>query len=270
MKITKHNNTISFAKESNNYIEKRCGFLLICRSNIRIKKFFPIIMTIKMKKLKGLYLVCMFLFIPTINSFSQKSIKVQKMKQANLPKEIGYKGKIKEAIQYSDASGQFIVLFTETGVFENKNFSEREETLNAELFAYHFDVSKKDSSFLTWRVYDYIHDCDLDLGAEFLPNAYQITDLDQNGLAEIWILYKTVCHGDVSPWNLKIIMYEGSRKYAMRGESKIYNGKDENGLDQYFGGEYKVDHAFETGPPLFLAYAKELWEKNCLTQENIE
>lgn len=34
-------------------------------------------------------------------------------------------------------------------------------------------------------------------------------------------------------------MYEGTQKYAMRGETKQYNGKSDNGVQLYYGGEYK-------------------------------
>ena len=73
----------------------------------------------------------------------------------------------------------------------------------------------------TWKVYDYIDDCPVDIVASFVKNTFKITDLDNNGVAEIWLMYKTVCHGDVSPSEMKIIMYQGNQKFAMRGENKV-------------------------------------------------
>ena len=67
-----------------------------------------------------------------------------------------------------------------------------------------------------------------------------------------------------NPCLLKIIMYEGTQKYAMRGETKQYNGKSDNGVQLYYGGEYKQDKAFSEGPKDFLKFAKKLWEDNCL------
>ncbi|QEC61443.1 hypothetical protein FRZ54_02205 [Mucilaginibacter ginsenosidivorans] len=58
---------------------------------------------------------------------------------------------------------------------------------------------------------------------------------------------------------MKIIMHEGNKKYAVRGTSKIkISDKD------YSGGEYTMDEALKTGPPVFKQYALLLWEKNLL------
>jgi len=75
-------------------------------------------------------------------------------------------------------------------------------------------------------------------------------------------MYETVCHGDVSPSDMKIIMYEGQQKFAMRGENKINYGTGDNGQKMYAGGEYKIDDAFSNGPTVFLEFAKKLWNKN--------
>jgi hypothetical protein len=51
-------------------------------------------------------------------------------------------------------------------------------------------------------------------------------------------------------------MYEGSRKYAVRGEtrSRVYE-------NEYAGGDYTLDAAFASGPPEFASFARELWEQ---------
>jgi hypothetical protein len=72
-------------------------------------------------------------------------------------------------------------------------------------------------------------------------------------------MYKTVCHGDVSPSNMKIIMYEGNKKYAVRGTNKVKVSDKE-----YDGGAYTFDEAFKNGPQPFRSYALQLWKKNLL------
>ena len=52
------------------------------------------------------------------------------------------------------------------------------------------------------------------IGAMHQPDSVKITDLDGDGLAEVWLAYEMWCKGDVSPSKLKVIMYEGSRKHA--------------------------------------------------------
>ena len=44
-------------------------------------------------------------------------------------------------------------------------------------------------------------------------------------------MYKTVCHVDVSPCDMKIIMYQGGQKYAIRGKNKVFYGTWESGIE---------------------------------------
>ena len=70
-------------------------------------------------------------------------------------------------------------------------------------------------------------------------------------------MYVTVCHGDVSPLLMKIIMYEGAKKYAVRGTTYIEYGEEE-----MRGGKFTLDDAFRNGPAAFRKYAEQLWKKN--------
>jgi hypothetical protein len=127
-----------------------------------------------------------------------------------------------------------------------------------ELYANHF-ILKGNDTLQTWRVYDFISDCPVDIEAKFIKNSFQVTDLNQDGRGEIWIMYKTVCHGDVSPSDMKIIMYQGQQKYAIRGQNKVQITDKE-----FYGGKYKIDKAFANGPKVFLTFAKKLWDKNII------
>ena len=184
-----------------------------------------------------------------------------------IPIEIQFEGKIKNAIKWSDKMGLNIVITTETGIYESSKFTHENDGGDAELFAYHF--KKLNGSFKqTWKVYDFISDCPVDIVAKYIDNTFKITDLNNNGIAEIWLMYKTVCHGDVSPSDMKIIMYEGNQKYAIRGENKVMHGIDDNGNKMYFGGEYIIDKSFTNGPIEFLEFAKKIWDRNIIETSN--
>ena len=193
----------------------------------------------------------------------QGQISVEQPDLANLPQGIDYDGKIKTAVRWVDSLGDNIVILSETGIHQNKKFKHESDGLDAELFAYHFIV-RGDSAFQTWRVYDFISDCPVDIEAKFINNSFQITDLNQDGVGEIWTMYKTACKGDVSPSDMKIIMYHGQQKFALRGQNKVFEGTDDKGIHHYGGGEYKYDKAFAEGPKEFLEFAKELWDKNIM------
>ncbi len=180
---------------------------------------------------------------------------------SEIPSEIKFEGKIKDAIRWKDSSGENIVITSETGIYQSTKFKHESDGSDAELFAYHF-IKTNGSFQQTWKVYDFISDCPVDIVTEFVDSTFQLTDLDQDGIAEIWMMYKTACHGDVSPLDMKIIMYEGSQKYAIRGEDKVMHGVDDNGEKMYMGGEYTTDAAFSRGPAEFLEFAKKLWKEN--------
>ena len=91
-----------------------------------------------------------------------------------------------------------------------------------------------------------------------------ITDLDKDGISEIWIPYATVCTSEAVPLPMKIIMYEGNQKYAMRGLSHYLDPtvKESNmhpDLKRRIGG--KMDEALLSAPQSFRNYAQQLWNK---------
>ncbi|MBL0737748.1 hypothetical protein JI750_12655 [Flavobacterium sp. GN10] len=193
-----------------------------------------------------------------------QTLQIEPIDSTQFPKLLKYEGFVKNAVRWKDKLGDNIVITTETGNYRNEKFQhEFDEGGDAELFGYHFLV-KNGQPVQTWKVYDYIQDCPVDIVASFVKDSFEITDLDNNGIAEIWLMYKTICHGDVSPCEMKIIMYEGKQKFAMRGESKVQVGIGDNGEKLFEGGTYKLDSAFEKGPKKFKDFALNLWNKNII------
>ena len=191
-------------------------------------------------------------------------LKIQKIDSTQFPGSIKYEGFIKNAVRWKDNLGDNIVITTETGYHINKKFKhEFDNSADAELFAYHYIVSGNETKQI-WKVYDFIADCPVDLDVSFIKNTFQITDLNHNGVAETWLMYKTACQGGVDPSNVKIIMYEGNQKFAMRGENKVQVGTDDNGKKQFMGGEYKFDENFKKAPQVFKDFAQKLWNENAI------
>jgi len=181
-------------------------------------------------------------------------VKITKLDKRSLPQQVTFRGGITNAVTWKDSLGINYALTTEPDEYISKD-REGNEFGNAELYAYHY-VSNGDSLKLLWRVYDYSKDCEFDLSVEFIDEAFSVTDLDKNGIAEVWIMYEIQCTSDVSPAPAKIIMYEGNKKYAVRGSRRIrVSGQD------YGGGEYTLDDNMKSGNPVFRKYAINLWEK---------
>ncbi len=193
-----------------------------------------------------------FLLLMTISVIGQKKIAYTQLDKNKLPADIMYKGDIKSAVKWTDQLGEHILITTETGIFNSGNEDER----NAELYAMQYHINKNTST-QSWKVTDYVKNCSVDLEASFVKNSLEITDLNQDGIAEVWLVYTTVCHGDVSPSDLKIIMVEDTKKYGMRGQTRIKLSANE-----YLGGEYKFDNAFKDGPASFRNFAMSKWKKH--------
>lgn len=190
-------------------------------------------------------------------SLSNAQIKVKKLDKGALPRSLKYSGHLKNAVIWTDNAGTHYVVTSETGNVDS-NTEPDMENRDAELFAYHY-LLVKDTLHLTWKVYDFIKDCPVDLTASFIKNTFAVTDLNKDGQAEVWLMYKTVCHGDVSPSDMKIVMYENGRKYVVRGTNRVKLSEKE-----YYGGDYKWDAAFQSAPKEFKTYAKALWQKNIM------
>jgi hypothetical protein len=198
-----------------------------------------------------------FLLLFIYASIAYGQITAIKTDTTKLPKQIKYLGHITNAVTWKDNLGINYVLTTETGEYKTKD-KEGDEYTNAALYVYHY-VTKGDSTSLVWRIFDFSKDCAFDIFVKFIDKAFKVTDLDKNGIAEVWVMYNNQCTSDVSPAPTKIIMYEGNKKYAVRGESRVQVSEKD-----FTGGQYTLDENFRSGNSLFRQFAINLWEKNKL------
>ncbi len=200
-----------------------------------------------------------FLFALTfcfcVNSSAQivtKSISTQ-----TLPKSISVKGELTEAFQFADQTTSYYIILSKDGPKPSKN-TDNEDNKDASLFAHCYSANNGTIALL-WKVQDFVKTCPFDIECRFAPNSFSVTDLNNNGEAEIWLVYSFACRSDVSPADMKIIMYEGKNKFAMRGTTKteIEKGKFE-------GGNYTFDKALEACSKEIKDFARVLWDKHSL------
>lgn len=206
-----------------------------------------------MKFLNKIKLICL-LFFCSLKIIGQHKMVVTKIEVNKIPKEIKFSGKVKNAISWTDKLGENFVLTCETGEFKTKNA--QNDSRDAEIYAYHY-IRSKNGFQQNWKIYDFVKDCPVDIQASFLKNTLAVTDLNKDGIGEIWIMYKTACQGDVSPCDMKIIMYQEKIKWAMRGQNRVQISDKE-----FDGGKYTFDKAFTDAPNYYKDYAKKLWNNN--------
>ncbi len=169
---------------------------------------------------------------------AQESGKLSLLNKSNYDlSKLDHDGKIVHQRIWDDAHGENIALFTQ-----------KEE----ELFVYHYAIDA-DNPKLLRKIYDAEKDCDYDLTLEFVEEAIQLTDLDNDNIGELTFAYKIACISDVSPVGLKLVMLEDGKKFILRGNTIIKMGDDK------FGGDKTVDASFKNGPDNFLSHANKIW-----------
>lgn len=169
---------------------------------------------------------------------AQESGKLSLLSKSNYDlSKLDHDGKIVHQKIWNDTNGENIVLFTQ-----------KEE----ELFVYHYLIDAETPKLLR-KIYDAEKGCDYDLTLEFVEEAIELTDLDNDSIGELTFAYKIACISDVSPVGLKLVMLEGGKKFILRGSTIIKMGSDK------LGGDKTVDASFKNGPSSFLAHANETW-----------
>lgn len=174
---------------------------------------------------------------------------------AALPKGIVCTGRVVDGARWTDSTGENIVVLCQTGAFKSPK-GDSEDSRDAELSAHQY-VRSAPAWKRVWSIRDFERNCPLDLTATFIPGALTVTDLDGNGIAEVTVLYKHACRGDVSPAGMKLIMREGAKKYAIRGIMRISPEIDPSGR-----GEMNLDPTFAKAPRSFRDFAIQHWKKH--------
>jgi hypothetical protein len=173
-------------------------------------------------------------------------------------------GKPLKAIVFTDNLGDHIVVLTKRVDEKAIKCDDDEYAERFELYAFNY-VDKAGKYELIRKVYDFVDRwCDIggDIMCKFVSSPV-VTDLDNDGTAELWIMYKILCTTDVSPATMKLIMQQGKDKYAVRGTTKVNIGEGE-----FIGGEYELDAAFKNAPKEFREFAVKMWNENYIENWN--
>lgn len=162
-------------------------------------------------------------------------------------------GVVQSAFRLRTGAETLTLLLSRTGTFDAPRSDPEAYLRSARLYATLYeDLPEDEGVRQRWRIQDLVDECPADLTAAFTDPPLKISDADADGEPEIWVAYRIACRGDVSPSTLKIIGYEGTQKYALRGRSRITLG------DIREGGDSSPDAALAKAPKL-LAQASSFW-----------
>ncbi|MBO6258903.1 MAG: hypothetical protein J6M93_06185 [Succinivibrio sp.] len=158
---------------------------------------------------------------------------------------------------YTQHADLHTVLLTHSDYYQTRHkIGDYDEIfMNKEIHAYDYAEQSGAMPKLSWKLYDFIHECPTSARLDFADDIPQITDIDGDGQKEIWLGYYKGCHGDVSPDELKVFMYLNGKKHSIRGRTHIF-------VDgHYSGGDYKEDSAMQNAKKVFRDYGIKLFLK---------
>ena len=190
-------------------------------------------------------------------SIAVNAQQITHLKRPAIPPSIKYKGEFTDAIKYTDNAGTHIIITT--GEIVATPADDNESVYTALLHA--FSYLQNGGSFTPeWQLNDSAGPCGPDADAKLRPGSLTVTDLDHNGISEVWFVYRTSCHDAQEANPMKVIMHEGAKKYALRGTTRLKLKRYTT--SQYTGGDYTPDENFKAAPQSFRDYANQLWLKN--------
>lgn len=197
--------------------------------------------------MKPLLVIVVLLVTP--NLFAQTAIQKLTFDAKKLPEEVSVKGKIVRGESWKDLLGENLLILTQTDEARTPKPTDP-DSKDDYLYGYHF-VKKEGKFVQIWMIQDFVKDCSFDIYCEYILPSVAVVDMNKNGIAETSFMYKVVCRSDVSPAGLKLIMHEGTKKYAIRGTT-LYTG---------IGGEKTIDVSFKTADKALQDFANQQWKK---------
>ncbi len=177
-----------------------------------------------------------FLIIPLLN-FGQ--IRYSKPNYSDVPLAQNHKN-VLDIYTWYDVLGKNTLIFTaKEGCGDGYDY--------CDLRAYHYTGNGN----LLWDIKDYAPN-----NTDITLKKTEITDLDEDGIAEISILYTLGYSGG----GVKLIMHEKGKKYAIRGERWNRRGDDCAYSYNMYG-----KNSFESAKSSFKSYARGLFLKEIST-----
>ena len=216
---------------------------------------------------------------------------------AQLPPDLRGRGQLLEAWRWPDANGENLLT-----VFRTVSKSAAEQLAaaksrqpvvtdsasvvdmadlerDAELTARQYVRRPGGTYTELWHLKDAVRGCPLDLTLRLRPHSTAITDLDGNGRTETTLLYALACRGGIDPAAFKLVIHEGTAKYALRGTTVVEfdsiparQRKPANPCcgdqlpttrrhDGTAAGYYANEVDFRAAPPAFLRFARQRWQQ---------
>ena len=207
-------------------------------------------------------------------------MKPKQLKLEELPPEVTIYGEFNEAWTWVDSLGDnLFVLYHQTKKEEAKD-EHGENPVTGSVHTSHY--LKKEGTYRSSRTSSGDEQaCSFDLVCNFIPGSTTITDLDNDGFAEMKYQFIKACRSDVSPAAMHLKMREKEKSYVLIGTTWVpfspdlqFNLTEDNlNIDatkklndelkemERSMGKYAGEYQFSAAPPEFLQFARKEWLK---------
>lgn len=163
------------------------------------------------------HIVLLFLFLTVIPFYGQ-----------NLPP---FTSLDSDTLTWVDKNGVNLLLLKQLDVTTDEENGFSSQTIQATHW-----LKKEGQLIHHWSYQDEITECPVDLEMKFLA-APQFSDLNNDGIYEIWMMIQKACKGDISPSLVEVIMVDERKvKYFLTAEEQLIfpNGT-------IYGGSYELE-----------------------------
>lgn len=157
----------------------------------------------------------------------------------------------KNMLSWTDRQGYHIVMME---TFDERS-GEEPDTQSSWVYITH-ELQTESRRNQTWTYQSGEYDCPVDVYAGFRA-APTFSDLNEDGVYEIWFIIEKSCKGDISPSQLEILMVdENGKQYLAQGETLLHF--PDGNID---GGAYDVGD-FDRLPQIYRDFAENYFLQN--------
>lgn len=178
---------------------------------------------------------------PEVSVQPASRLRWEPLDAADLPSKPQPPFAVLRALRWQDDGGAHAAAFLRA--------SEHEQA-KASLQVLVWQIPQQGEAVLQREVRQQVQACQFEARAEFVDDAFWLTDWDQDGLAELTFAFRQNC-GD-SPVALQLLLIEGSKQYTMSGSTQVSESDPRPGVG-------KPDAALRSVPLLQL-HAERVWD----------
>ncbi|QBF28085.1 hypothetical protein EXN22_21260 [Pseudomonas tructae] len=160
-----------------------------------------------------------------------------------------------QSVHYRDQEGEGLL------VLSRNDDQVRDEETNQDvdrvvLSATRYERQADDSFKPHWNIESETTCPGLDLDVGFYTDVSGVSDLDNDGVAELTVASHAFCGGGVDPHELRVELREGEASYAINGQSLIAIEGEEP-----YGGEREDSPSLQSAPQVLRDHLNEVWNK---------